>query len=154
MRIDWILGSALVWLAIVATAGTASGEGDVDGDLVPDAFDNCIEVPNGPGQAPNDQVDADGDGYGNACDADFDQSGFVGLTDYNILWTCFGRVGSCTNDAFFPALDLDVDGATNAIDQAILFTQLGNPFSASSGLACADPTLKTTLIGGTDPICN
>jgi hypothetical protein len=37
---------------------------DVDGDGVPDAADNCKDVPNG------DQADSDGDGIGDACDND------------------------------------------------------------------------------------
>jgi hypothetical protein len=134
--------------------GVAFGQNDVDADLVPDSFDNCLEVPNGPGEAPNNQVDADGDGYGNACDPDFDQSGFVGLTDFNAFWACFGSVGSCSSGGgFFPALDLDSDGVITNLDYARLLTQLGGPFIGVSGLSCADPTLVTTLIGGTDGVC-
>lgn len=44
---------------------------DWDGDGIPDALDNCIRIPN------PDQRDTDGDGYGNACDADVDNSGRV-----------------------------------------------------------------------------
>lgn len=45
--------------------------GDLDGDGVPDARDNCRHLPN------RDQRDADGDGFGNFCDADFDNDGRV-----------------------------------------------------------------------------
>jgi uncharacterized protein (TIGR03790 family) len=44
---------------------------DLDGDRIPDARDNCLHVPN------RDQRDTDGDGYGNLCDADFDNDGRV-----------------------------------------------------------------------------
>ncbi len=44
---------------------------DRDGDGVADARDNCLEAPN------RDQRDTDGDGYGNFCDADFDNDGRV-----------------------------------------------------------------------------
>ncbi len=44
---------------------------DHDGDGVPDARDNCVHMPN------RDQRDTDGDGYGNLCDADFDNDGRV-----------------------------------------------------------------------------
>jgi hypothetical protein len=53
---------------------------DSDGDGVLDAVDNCVEVKNGPlaqeaGSFCDNQEDADGDGYGNACDTDLDNDG-------------------------------------------------------------------------------
>ena len=42
---------------------------DQDGDGVPDARDNCRDIPN------PDQRDTDGDGFGNLCDADVDGDG-------------------------------------------------------------------------------
>jgi hypothetical protein len=48
---------------------------DADNDGVFDNLDNCINVTNA------DQVDTDSDGYGNACDADFNQNGVVDSTD-------------------------------------------------------------------------
>ncbi|MDJ0787624.1 MAG: Kazal-type serine protease inhibitor domain-containing protein [Myxococcota bacterium] len=60
---------------------------DVDQDGVPDARDNCVEVPN-PGQEDFD-FPADDDSslpgiqhYGDACDKDFDDDGFVGPSDF------------------------------------------------------------------------
>ena len=148
-----LLACAFVAVAILGFESVASAQ-DVDADLVPDLFDNCVEVPNGLNEAPNNQVDADGDGYGNACDADFNQSGFVGLADYNALWTCYGQIGSCPSGQLFAPLDLDVDGLIAATDVARLLSQIGAPFAAPSGLSCADPTLNTTLIGGPDPVCD
>lgn len=141
-------------LLFVLSEGVAFAQNDVDADLVPDIFDNCLEIPNGPGEAPDNQVDADGDGYGNACDPDFDQSGFVGLTDFNSFWACFGSAISCGGDSvLFSVLDLDSSGVITNFDYARLLTQLGGPLIAVSGLSCADPTLVTTLVGGTDPVC-
>ena len=48
---------------VVAVTGVA----DVDGDGVPDEQDNCPTTPN------TDQTDTDGDGAGDACDAEFGQ---------------------------------------------------------------------------------
>src|SRR5215510_7046854 len=48
-------------------AGFGSDDGDADG--VPDTVDNCVLTPNPA------QLDSDHDGYGNACDADYDNGG-------------------------------------------------------------------------------
>ncbi len=53
---------------------TSSADGDLDGDGVPDAEDNCSEVPN------SDQADGDGNGTGDACE-DLDGDGVVDVTD-------------------------------------------------------------------------
>lgn len=45
-----------------ATPDEVSSTGDMDGDSVPDNIDNCPLVPN------TDQLDSDGNGYGDACD--------------------------------------------------------------------------------------
>jgi hypothetical protein len=55
------------------------GAPDADGDAVANALDNCTLVSN------PDQFDADGDGFGNNCDADLNQSGTVTVYDYTIL---------------------------------------------------------------------
>ena len=59
----------------VMASTTWSAGPDTDGDGVPDANDNCIEVANA------DQRDTDNDGYGNICDADFNNDGIVDASD-------------------------------------------------------------------------
>jgi hypothetical protein len=49
---------------------------DSDGDGVPDGSDNCTVAANA------SQLDTDADGYGNACDCDFDQSGMCSAVDF------------------------------------------------------------------------
>jgi hypothetical protein len=44
---------------------------DLDGDGVPDASDNCRDIPNA------NQRDTNGDGFGNLCDGDVDNDGVV-----------------------------------------------------------------------------
>jgi len=48
---------------------------DTDGDGVPDAVDNCLQIPN------LDQTDTDGDGEGDACDSDIDGDGLDNATE-------------------------------------------------------------------------
>jgi cysteine-rich repeat protein len=51
---------------------TVTGDaGDVDGDLIPDALDNCRRVPNVL------QADADGDGFGDGCDSESCANGII-----------------------------------------------------------------------------
>jgi hypothetical protein len=66
---------AVLGLALLAMAGSASATHDPDGDLIPEESDNC------PGVFNPDQYDADADGRGNTCDDSkgipADQSHFI-----------------------------------------------------------------------------
>ncbi|MEY4428575.1 MAG: Gingipain precursor, partial [Pseudomonadota bacterium] len=99
-----------VWVRLAATDGqpaqAAFKESDTDGDGVPDSRDNCTQVSN------PDQRDADGDGYGNACDADLNNDGIVNSLDVSAMRTAFGTAN--------PAGDLNGDGAVNALDISLL----------------------------------
>jgi hypothetical protein len=77
---------------------------DTDGDDIPDTSDNCTEIAN------PDQRDTDSDGYGNLCDADFDNSLFVNFADLAYFKTNFG-----SSD---PDADLDGSGFVNFADLA------------------------------------
>jgi hypothetical protein len=63
---------------------TVTGLNDVDGDAVNNASDNCSHHRN------SDQDDTDCDGYGNLCDADYDDSGIVGFPDFGQFVLAFG----------------------------------------------------------------
>jgi hypothetical protein len=59
---------------------------DQDADGAHDGQDNCIDAANGPwlpDAGGNSQLDTDGDGYGNLCDGDLDNSG--GIVNYGDL---------------------------------------------------------------------
>jgi hypothetical protein len=93
---------------------------DADADGIPDALDNCVLTPN------VDQLDADGDGYGNACDADLNNSGTVTAADFAILRSVLGQ--SATASPTAAAADLNGSGTVTAADFAILRAALGkNP---------------------------
>lgn len=62
-----------VWIGdpLMTTGGIAFPGPDVDGDGVANTSDNCLYVPNA------NQRDTNGDGFGNICDGDVDNSGTV-----------------------------------------------------------------------------
>jgi hypothetical protein len=76
------------WMALVAPASYnatfklkvfAVAPGDADGDSTADIFDTCVSVANA------EQNDTDGDGFGDACDRDFDQNGACNIEDFTIF---------------------------------------------------------------------
>jgi len=71
---------------------------DFDADGVPDSLDNAPETYN------PEQVDTDGDMYGNVCDADFDNDGYVGIQDFNIFSSNYNQTVPPGNP------DVDMDG--------------------------------------------
>ena len=88
---------------------------DADQDGIADARDNCVLKPNGPlkpDAGGHSQRDTDSDGYGNLCDADFDNSGNVDFADLARMKSVFFSTD--------PLTDLDGDGKTDFADLAIL----------------------------------
>lgn len=81
-------------------------EPDYDGDGVPDRVDNCIETIN------PDQRDTNNDGYGNICDADFDNQLTVDFSDLAYL-----KSKMFTPD---PDADLNGSGTVDFVDLSIL----------------------------------
>lgn len=79
---------------------------DDDLDQVADAVDNCTALANG------DQLDADADGFGNACDTDVNNDCLTNVIDLGLL-----RLGFFGAD---PVLDFSGDGVVNATDLGIM----------------------------------
>ena len=101
---------------------------DADGDGVCDESDNCSEIANG------SQHDADADGYGDACDADYNGDGTTGTPDYQLFAQAFG---SSAGDANFDArFDHNGDGVIGTPDYTQFAQSFGLP-PGPSGLACA-----------------
>ncbi len=103
---------------------------DTDGDNVPDASDNCMTIANGPGET-NPQCDTDGDGYGNACDADVNNDGGIGNPDYAPIGANFGQP-----TAAFPGADVNCDGGIGNPDYAPIGAGFGGA-PGPSGYSCA-----------------
>jgi len=75
--------------------------GDIDRDGVLDENDNCLLIPNGPNEAPNNQIDTDNDGFGNACDCDIHaQDQYCGPWDRLF-------VTACANPGAFPNFTIE-----------------------------------------------
>lgn len=98
---------------------------DTDADGLLDNEDNCIDVPNGP--LPPDaggasQLDSDQDGYGNACDADLNNSGLVTAADVNLMRGCLNQLS--TFSALCAAADLNGSGQVTVTDYNLLHTRI------------------------------
>ncbi|MFK8015461.1 MAG: LamG-like jellyroll fold domain-containing protein [Gammaproteobacteria bacterium] len=94
---------------------------DCDGDGVTTAIDNCLDVANPA------QIDADGDGFGNACDADFDDNCVINIADLGLMRAVFFGAD--------PVIDLNGDGTVNVLDLGILrsrFFQAPGPSATAS----------------------
>ncbi len=90
--------------------------GDSDDDGVLDACDNCINEPNGPDLGPNDQLDTDGDGIGDACECgDFDGNGFVNTLDARLIQRCVTGEIACGS-----LCDTSNDGLCNTSDARLI----------------------------------
>jgi arylsulfatase A-like enzyme len=118
---------------------------DQDRDGVADSGDDCIGHENGPllpDAGGHVQLDADADGFGNACDPDFDGNAVVGTSDVLRLQAALGRTGS--GAPLDPGLDLDGNGSIGIVDWIQLVARLGEPPGPSAtacdgGLLCPSP---------------
>lgn len=93
------------WLVVLLVVGTAAAS-DFDSDGVPDDRDNCRLAVN------PDQVDADRDGVGDACECgDVNGDGLVNTTDARLIERCTAGAFEC------PALcDVTGEGQCNRGD--------------------------------------
>ena len=110
------------------TAGDAREAPDTDAEGVPDDEDRCVLVAN------PTQLDTNRDGYGNACDADYDNDGVVGTSDFMALRAAYGA--TVGDPAYNPDLDANGDGAIGSAEFALLRASFGFA-PGPSGLSCA-----------------
>ena len=87
--------------------------GDADQDGIDDGIDNCL------GAANAGQQDADGDGFGNWCDGDFNNDDRVNFADLAEFRARFGSTNAEAN--------LDSTGVVNFADLARFKLLFGKP---------------------------
>ncbi len=136
---NWGKGMAVMWNPSNATCNPGSAEDywlpfveprltvyypvgapDADGDGVPDSADNAYLTPNA------GQQDTDGDGWGNAADADFNNSGGVNSADRSLFKAAFGSSSSSPN--YDPNIDMNSDGRINSADRSLFKNRFGTSF--------------------------
>jgi uncharacterized protein (TIGR03790 family) len=124
---------------LMRTAHPRARPADRDGDGIPDARDNCRDLPN------PDQRDTDGDGFGNLCDPDIDGDGVVSSrrTDHGL--SDLARIARSSDTGLYvPDCDLDGDGKVDAADEGRAALFAGLPPGPSGlhppgGASAADP---------------
>jgi Thrombospondin type 3 repeat len=129
LKLALLVGLFAFGYAMSASAGAVT---DGDGDLVPDQFDNCSTVANGPNQTTN-QVDSDLDGYGNRCDTDYNNDlNTTAGGDFSVFLSTF-------NTSSLGETDHDGNGSITAADFSVFLSKFTSPPGAPgpSGLACA-----------------
>lgn len=136
MKRNLIVLSCAALFAIGFSFSAFSGSApDADADGVPDAYDNCINVPNGPlagtGSC-NDQEDDATNGYGNPCDTDVNHDGGTGLDDLSLTILAQGEPAPNIND-------FNCDGGVGLDDLSQSILQQ-NTTPGLSGLPCAAPS--------------
>ena len=128
MRRDAFLRFAVVISLVLVSAPARSQHIDTDGDGVHDPIDNCLVHAN-----PN-QEDADGDGFGTRCDADYDQDLYVGGIDFSAFVAELSK--DCADPDFDARFDHFVDCEISVLDFSLL-TALYDAPPGPSGLSCA-----------------
>jgi hypothetical protein len=132
--------STLVFCLAIGSPGSSNAgiPETTDGDQIPDVLDKCML--DSRNATPGADCDSDSDGYGNVCDADFNQNGVVNPIDFT--------------DYFIPAfkgldpspwpqgMDMNCNGVVNPIDFTDFFLPkfkgaLGGSVPGPSGLSCA-----------------
>jgi hypothetical protein len=123
-------GLALLCVIGLAFASFAGPSTDTDGDGVFNVLDNCSSLKN----APPLDCDTDDDGYGNACDGDFDQNNLVTGGDFSNKFVPSFKKGVDPGTG----TDMDCNGLVTGGDFSNRFVpnfKSGKP--GPSGLHCA-----------------
>lgn len=98
------------WVAVAPGEESARVGLDSDNDGITDAMDNCSCQPNPM------QSDTDEDGWGDACDADFDNDGTVDAADIGFVLGCVGQ--NVSTDSIFISCGADTNAVLLPDEQA------------------------------------
>ena len=131
MRVKILL---MLVVSMFMSAGAWAQDSDDDG--LEDSADNCIDVPNA-GVA---QCDTDGDGYGNACDFDYDQNLFYGRSQVAPITTDAELMAADSVTAIDSGVGTDhdcIDGIVLGNDSGLSRMQSLGTEPGPSGLFCA-----------------
>ena len=129
------LCALVIGLPMLAFAGPAV---DGDGDGIPDVIDNCSTGANA-GAAGGDD---DKDGYGNACDGDFNNDLTSDGVDFSVphfLTDFASGAQSINSDGNPQGTDMNCDTVIDGVDFTVPYflTQFAAGVPGPSGLACA-----------------
>lgn len=140
MRNLLVLGCAGL-LALGLSISTFAGvDPDTDGDGITDSNDNCVTIPNGPlggvcasnqdGLAAEDPGFSP-DGYGTACDSDFNNNGATDAVDLSTMITAVSNVSGDVDT------DLNCNLAADAVDlSTVIADTIAVKVPGPSGKAC------------------
>ena len=121
----------------IASSAGLTQEGDED--CLPEVLDGC-SMDSRNVTPPCVPCDSDSDGYGNACDPDFNQDFSVNAVDFGMF---FVPAFKGLDPGPWPqGMDMNCDGSVNAADFGMFFVPkfkgaLGGTNPGPSGLACA-----------------
>lgn len=126
--------ACLIGFPIVSWAGLAP---DADSDGIPDVLDKCSQ--DSRNSIAGQGCDTDSDGYGNICDADFNQDFIVNSNDFGTYFIpAFKGFTAPTHGE-----DMNCDGLVNSNDFGTYFVPKfkglapGGATPGPSGLSCA-----------------
>ncbi len=124
--LDIVAGACSGYSVHLQDTGSCNLNSDTDSRF--DLLDNCTATDN------ENQIDVDGDGYGNLCDGDFNDDGVVGGPDFNTFRACFQGVPTPA-DPNCEESDMNGDGVVGMPDFN-LFRQQYN--QGAPGPSCLD----------------
>lgn len=135
--------ATFAFLFAVGTSG-AGPDTDPDGDGVQTNMDNCSAAAN------TGQQDDDQDGYGNACDGDYNQDGIVGGPDFTAFAAAFGAT-SKTDANYSYVVDCNSDGIIGGPDFTCFAEQFKNGRAVGGLEGGPGPSGRSCVIAPSSP---